>query len=159
MYNNEKYDEDTPNDENKCENEGDKYKYSENTDEENGYEDRWNKYKEQQNEKSFTFNLKYKEVWKPLRPSHIERKASLKRGWTDIMARKINETIPGCVLSFRGHDLTAGVRSVYITAVADCKHEESGVFKFTVDAKPKYSSGQRCYCKGHKVHTREKVKK
>ena len=60
--------------------------------------------------------------------------------------------------------MTAGVRSAYITALADCKHEECGVFKFTIDAKPKNNKESivqvnAATVERYKVHTREKVKK
>ena len=113
---------------------------------------------------NFSFTISYTDEWKPIRPQKNDSKTKqiLKRGWTDLMSNKFNEQIPGCVLSFRGHDITSGTKGSYFRATADCKHEDCGTFLFHIDKKPKRSlenivnvSILRPYIQ----HSRESVKK
>ena len=125
------------------------------------------KRKEVNKQQDFSFNISYSDEWKSIKPSRSEsnkRKATLQHGWTDLLSKKFNEVIPGCVLAFRGHDLTAGIKSAYLSAVADCKHDDCGTFRFQIENKPKRNAENQVKVKvaivrPYKPHTRETVKK
>ncbi|KAH3845139.1 hypothetical protein DPMN_087412 [Dreissena polymorpha] len=109
----------------------------------------------------FTVILEYME-WKKIRPLKGTHTLEKESGWPSLLAEKFNQTIPGCVLSFKNHTVYNGSRGGYFMANAHCKHEDCGAFVFSMRKKPpKHTSAQILVSVTHpyKRHSRMAIKK
>lgn len=92
-------------------------------------------------------------AWKEVQPVRRRNKLRMQRGWTNVLAKKFQEKIYSCVLTFKSHyvndpenvgkRLGTGERCMFVRAEARCKKTGCpAVYIFKLSQVPEFEKGK-----------------